>query len=444
MSDFNNYQWNKDDYEPVVRRQEPAHEPDPELTQKSETNTYNQAYNQTYSQPYYTENFTEKKTNKKKIPLNYVTVAIVSSLIGGLIFGTTFAFVSPMVNNSSIMKEFKSSFSDDKQAGATGNISDVASSNSKGEPLSVVDIAKKAGPAVVGIVNKVETRSFIRQTVEQGSGSGIILNKDGYIVTNNHVVDGASDVTVVLNTGKEYTAKLVGRDAKTDLAIIKIDAPDLIPADLGDSAKLEVGEMAVAIGNPLGQELAGSVTVGVISALNRSIKIEDREMTLIQTDAAINPGNSGGALVDSYGKIVGINTVKMAAAGVEGLGFSIPINEAKPIIDDLINSGYVKGRPLIGIAGRDITEEVARRYSLPVGIYVVQITPFSGAEKAGIQPQDVIVKVNGKAVKTMQELNAIKEKHKAGDEIDIEVKRDGETKNFKVKLTEEKPDEQQP
>ena len=263
-------------------------------------------------------------------------------------------------------------------------------------------------------------------------------------MTNNHVVDGASDVTVVLNTGKEYTAKLVGRDAKTDLAIIKIDAPDLIPADLGDSAKLEVGEMAVAIGNPLGQELAGSVTVGVISALNRSIKIEDREMTLIQTDAAINPGNSGGALVDSYGKIVGINTVKMAAAGVEGLGFSIPINEAKPIIDDLINSGYVKGRPLIGIAGRDITEEVARRYSLPVGIYVVQITPFSGAEKAGIQPQDVIVKVNGKAVKTMQELNAIKEKHKAGDEIDIEVKRDGETKNFKVKLTEEKPDEQQP
>lgn len=381
-------------------------------------------------------------------------MAIVSALIGGLVFGTTFAFVSPVINKSSIMEDFKNSIQGNKQAGVSGNYTEKSSkaamiapktvANENGDvPLTVVDIAKKAGPAVVGIVNKVQTKSFIRQTVEQGSGSGIILNKDGYIVTNNHVVEGATDVTVILNTGKEYAAKLIGKDAKTDLAVIKIDAPDLVPAELGDSSKLEVGEMAVAIGNPLGQELAGSVTVGVISALNRSIKIEDREMTLIQTDAAINPGNSGGALVNSYGQIVGINTVKMSAAGVEGLGFSIPINEAKPIIDDLIGNGYVKGRPLIGIAGRDITEDLSRRYNLPVGIYVVQVTPFSGAEKAGIQQQDVIVKVDDKAVKTMQELNAIKAKHKAGDEITIEVKRDGATKTFKVQLTEEKPDDQQ-
>ncbi|WP_242965045.1 S1C family serine protease [Petroclostridium xylanilyticum] len=434
MDEFNNYQWNKDDFEKDMTRKGPIIF--------------------SHTQTYYTENYSQKK-KKKRFPLNYITVAIISAIIGGLIFGATFAFMNPILNKDAISNAPKSALlpADDnnqnssqrdtgKKDSGENNAATVApkavTQNNNRKELSVVDIAKKAGPAVVGIVNKVQTRGFIRETVEQGSGSGIIISADGYIITNNHVVDGASEVTVILSNGKKYDAKLIGKDPKTDLAVIKIDAKDLHYAELGDSSTLEVGELAVAIGNPLGQEFAGSVTVGVISALNRTIKIEGRQLTLIQTDAAINPGNSGGALVNSYGEVIGINTVKMAATGVEGLGFAIPINEAKPIIEQLIAHGYVKGRPLIGISGRDITSEIASMYNLPEGIYVIQVTPYSGAELAGIQPGDVITKFNGQPVKTMEELNALKEKFKAGDQIELEVNRQGEVKKFKVKLSEEK------
>ncbi|MGE4283783.1 MAG: S1C family serine protease [Clostridia bacterium] len=433
MSEFNNYQWYQDDFE------------------KNKTNEG--AVLSGESQSYYTEN---RKPKKKKFSLNYFTVAIISAVIGGLIFGTTFAFVSPMINKSVSSDTPKTALYPDedsndtiqKEEGDISNSNDTKSvlplepktiikDNEKKE-LSVVDIAKKAGPTVVGIINKVQTRGFISGSIEQGSGSGIIISEDGYIVTNNHVIEGAEEVTVTLNTGNKYEAKLIGRDAKTDIAVIKIEAKDLHFAELGESSKLEVGELAVAIGNPLGQEFAGSVTTGVISALNRTIVVEDKSLNLIQTDAAINPGNSGGALVNSYGEVIGINTVKMAASGVEGLGFAIPIDEAKPIINELMAHGYVTGRPLIGIGGRDITNEISRLYDLPVGIYVVQVTPFSGAETAGIKEGDVVIKVNGRAITTMEELNHEKDKFKAGDTIEIVVVRQGETKTVKVKLTEEK------
>ncbi|GHV18601.1 protease [Clostridia bacterium] len=317
-------------------------------------------------------------------------------------------------------------------------------SKNNGEQMSIVDISKKVGPAIVGITSKMQTTGYFGQSQQvEGSGSGIIFRADGYIATNNHVVDGATELTVILNTGKEYPAKLIGRDEKTDLAVIKIDEIGLTSADFGTSGELEVGEVAIAIGNPLGQEFAGTITVGFISALNRTLEVEGREFTLIQTDAAINPGNSGGALVNGYGQVVGINTVKITTA--EGLGFAIPIDSAKPIFDDLVAVGYVKGRPIVGfLPRRDITAEMSKLYDIPQGIYVGDVTPFSGAENAGMKAQDIIVKAGGETCLTMKALDRIKEKFKAGDDFPIEAKRlndkgSWEDVKYIIKLSEEKP-----
>ena len=309
--------------------------------------------------------------------------------------------------------------------------------------LSVVEIAQKVGPTVVGINTKVQMQSFFGiPTMQDGSGSGIIISADGYVVTNNHVIEGASEITVLLSDGKEYPAKLIGGDARTDLAVLKIEGQNFPYAILGNSSELQVGELAVAIGNPLGNELAGSVTGGYISALNRSITVDDQRFNLIQTDAAINPGNSGGALVNNYGEVIGINSVKMSASGVEGIGFAIPIDEAKPIIEDLKNGGYVKGRPVIGIAGRNVTKQDSQYYGIPVGIYVLELTPYSAAEKAGIKTSDVITEIDGVKVETIDELNAEKEKHKAGDRVTLTVIRGEDTLKIKLTLQEDKPTNQ--
>lgn len=312
------------------------------------------------------------------------------------------------------------------------------------EQLSIVEIARKAGPSVVGISAQARVPSFFNQDrMAMSHGSGIIIKENGYIVTNNHVIDGAETITVIMNTGEEYEAQVIGRDAKTDLAVVKIERNNLPYATLGSSDRLEVGEVAVAIGNPLGQEFAGTVTVGFVSALNRTLEVEGREFTLIQTDAAINPGNSGGALVNGYGQVIGINTVKVLAA--EGLGFAIPIDSAKPIIENLIEHGYVPGRPVIGIIpGQDITPERSRRLGIPVGVYVWDILPNSGAEAAGIRPRDVIVRMDGEESTTLRQLDRIKDRFQAGDTLSIEVKRRNasgqwEEVSFNVVLTEERP-----
>lgn len=232
---------------------------------------------------------------------------------------------------------------------------------------------------------------------------------------------------------RKAKAKFIGGDLVNDLAVIKIDLKNLPVAPLGDSSKLKVGALAVAIGNPLGLEFAGSVTTGVISALNRKIEVEDRTLNLIQTDAAINPGNSGGALVDGNGKVVGINTVKVSISGVEGLGFAIPINDAKPIVDQLIKYGYVKGRPLIGIIGQEIPENLAKAYNLPRGIFVTEVVDQSGAAKAGIKPKDILISLGRKSTSTMKELNAVKQKYKPGDTVKAVIVRNG--KKYQIKLT---------
>ena len=318
----------------------------------------------------------------------------------------------------------------------------------EGDVLTVPEIATKVGPSVVGVINKTEMQiqpfwnpfsgqyyysqdpSQDGELIEQGSGSGIIRTTDGYIVTNQHVIDGATEVEIVLNTGKSYTAQIIGEDAKTDLAVLKI-TPDknekLTAAVLGNSTTVEVGELAVAIGNPMGMEFSGSVTAGIVSAVNRTMSIENRTYNLIQTDAAINSGNSGGALINKYGEVIGINSVKLSTTGVEGMGFAIAISEAKPIIDDLMNSGYVTGRPYVGIG---ITET---RY----GLFISSIQKGSGAEKAGLKVDDMILEVDGQEVSSTSEINEIRDKKKPGDKLTFKILRERDTMEVAVELTEE-------
>ena len=262
----------------------------------------------------------------------------------------------------------------------------------------VVDIAEKVGPAIVGITNKSIIRErdpFWGRTTEremEGYGSGIIISKDGYIVTNNHVIDNADELVVILKGGKEVTATLVGSDSMTDVAVIKIDEPDLTVAKIGDSDKVRQGELAIAIGNPLGHTLAGTVTVGVVSAVDREITYGQNQFTMIQTDAAINPGNSGGALVNSNGEVIGMNTLKTYA---EGLGFAIPTNVFMPIAEELIKHGSIQ-RPGIGVIIREIPDEIREIYDYPKGVGIVEIAPNGAADKAGLLPKDIIIGVEVK------------------------------------------------
>lgn len=285
----------------------------------------------------------------------------------------------------------------------------------------VVPIAKKVLPSIVAIKIKQTYKDFFGTMYDsEGTGSGIIIDAEGHIATNNHVVENSNDIIVVLSDGKEIPAKVIGKDAATDLAVIKVDEKNLPYAELGDSSKLEVGELAVAIGSPMGTDYAGSVTAGIISGLNRKVPIGDRSMTLIQTDAAINPGNSGGALVNSEGKVIGINTVKFIESRVEGMGFAIPINEAKPIIKQLIENKKVS-RPYLGIQGQTIDKETAKQYDVPQGVLVRAVYEGSGADKAGLVRGDIITKIDDKTITTIEEVIEIVRSHKTGDVLRVEV-----------------------
>lgn len=378
----------------------------------------------------YTERVNHSKKKKEKV--TYIAIALISAIVAsgvstGLLLG--FGAAGPSASGKPSITYYS------REAGDPAQL--LGSQAEDRQKLSDEDIAQQVGPAVVGIVNK---GTFFQQEIDQSSGSGIILNGDGYIATNNHVIENASNLVVILSDGTQYDAKVIGTDPRTDLAVIKIEPnQELTYAVLGDSSQLRTGENAIAIGNPLGMEFAGTVTKGVISALNRTITVENKQLTLIQTDAAINPGNSGGALVNAYGEVIGINTVKISSEATEGLGFAIPINEAKPILDDLILNGYVQGRPLIGISGRAITEQIHQVYGYPLGVYVVEVSPFSGAERAGIQPGDVIVKVEGKDIRSVEEINEIRDTRTVGDVLSMELNRRGETLTVQVELGEDKP-----
>lgn len=312
-----------------------------------------------------------------------------------------------------------------------------------------ISVAKKVSPSVVGIKVEYSVSSIFYRNMTNtatAEGSGIIISEDGYILTNNHIINSAANssyyevgkankvVITLFNDETEYEATIIGTDEETDLAVLKIDKTGLIAAELGDSDSVQVGEFAMAIGNPLGMQ--GSVSSGMISAVNRKVTSENKTYTLIQTDAAINSGNSGGALVNSKGQIIGINTLKMSGSGIEGMGFAIPINSAKPIYEQLIQYNKVK-RPYIGISGRDLNEQTAKANNLVVGVYVLSVEEFSSAEKAGIKIGDVITAIDEKQITTMDELNEVKNAHSIGDKIKLKIYRDNTEKEITITLQEQ-------
>ena len=262
-----------------------------------------------------------------------------------------------------------------------------------------------------------------------GSGSGVIMSEDGYIITNQHVIADADQVTVQLSDGSQLQAEIVGQDEQSDLAVLKVEPENtLTAAEFGDSDALQPGEYAYAIGSPGGVQFANTITGGRISAINRDVTINDRVMTLIQTDASINPGNSGGALINKYGQVVGITSAKLSSSAfsdtsIEGMGFAIPINTAKEIVDELIANGYVAGRPSLGITGTNLDAQRAAYMNVPQGVYVYSVDERAHAAQDGLLAGDIITEVNGQEITTMDEINAIKEDLEAGDTMDIRVYR---------------------
>ena len=294
----------------------------------------------------------------------------------------------------------------------------------------VSDVVQKVRPSVVGVI----TESF--QTYSTSStGSGIILSEDGYIVTNNHVVEGGDSIAVTLDNGETYAAQLIGTDVKSDIAVLKIDAQNLPAAEFGDSSQVEVGEAAIAIGNPLG--LNGTVTAGIISAVDREIQVGSSNMVLLQTDASINPGNSGGALLNEYGQVIGVNSAKISSEDSEGLGFAIPSNTVGPIVEELIDQGYVSGRPLTGISGRNVSALAAAFYDIPQGILVDQVAPESDAAAKGLAAGDVIIGVDDIRVENISDACTLRDEHKAGDTMKLTFYRQGSTHEINIQLMEE-------
>jgi len=407
-------------------------------------------------QPFYTESYKKPKGGRRVSLLQLALVAIICSILGGGLVFVAFQFVAPAIKPS------MGSYFGNILSGKT-TISETAEQKDNGiykkieiqsveSPITA--IAEKVGPSVVGIRVTATMQDFFGERQGTGEGAGIIIKSDGYILTNNHVISEAfesnssntissgSKIEVILpsNKDKPYIAQLIGRDSKTDIAVLKIDASGLSTAELGDSDALRPGELAVAIGNPGGLDYMGSVTAGIISGLNRKVVTDDgKQLTLLQTDAAINPGNSGGPLVNSKGQVIGINTIKIASQGFEGLGFAIPINNAKSIISDLIEFNYVKGRPKLGITiDPRFNEAYARQNGVPAGLLVSDVEPLSGAYKAGIKINDIITKFDGTTIKTFEGLETEKNKHKPGDTVKMEAYREGKTLTFDVTLTEAK------
>ena len=399
----------------------------------------------------------KKKGNGLKFVCIFLSVVLVFSLVSSIIILNSYKKV---VDRNSEIEQLLEQYGTDIEAlKGSSNGSSSGGTNSKlsyvantGGNLSLVEIANKVKPSIVGIRVIIPSQQmnygFGRyQTQEQQvEGSGIIISEDGYIITNEHVITNVKTnekayIEVILENGKEYTAEYIGSDATNDIAVIKITPEEtLTVAELGSSDSLNVGEIAVAIGNPLGQEFAGSVTQGIISALGRVLSMENSAESMIQTDAAINPGNSGGALVNGNGEIIGITTSKISDTNVEGLGFAIPIDYAMPIIQSIIDNGYVKGRITIGISGEEITSMMARYYNLPSGIMVTEVVENSGADLAGLQEYDIITSFNGQSVSSMQELDDIKAKCSIGDTVEVKYYRNGQTYTANLMLMEDKSD----
>ena len=308
--------------------------------------------------------------------------------------------------------------------------------------LSVGEVAQIAAPSVVEITTEAVTTSmFMGQYVTEGAGSGVIISEDGYIVTNHHVIDGATKISIRTNDGKSYTAQLIGTDAETDLAVLKVEATGLSAAVIGEYEDCKVGDTVVAIGNPLG-ELGGTVTDGIISALDRDVTIDGQIMTLMQTNTAISPGNSGGGLFNTSGQLIGVVNAKSSGEGIEGLGFAIPVDLAQVVIEDLIEHGYVTGRIEYGFEIIEINDfQTAMLYRVDeAGVYIYSVFENSNAQKAGLRPGDLAKQVNGKKIETEDDFEKAIEDLKIGDKISLTVSRNSKEVTVEFELTEYKPD----
>lgn len=344
-----------------------------------------------------------------------VGIILLSGVVG---FGAGYA-ESHLSNNANVTIQQQTN----KSNSGTVQVSDVS------------DIVEKCKDSVVEITTESVSsgNSIFGQYVSQGAGSGVIISKDAYIVTNNHVVSGATSLKVTTTDGTEYDASVVGKDSQTDLAVIKVDANNLQAATLGDSDILQVGDPAIAIGNPLG-ELGGTVTTGIISATDRQITIDDETMTLLQTDAAINPGNSGGGLFNADGNLIGIVNAKESSTGIEGLGFAIPITPAQDIITELMQNGSVTSRPALNVSLYDYTSNNQSQYSkYEDGCYIVQIVKNGAADKAGLKQNDRILSFDGEQIQATSDVKNVLKKHKIGDTVKMVVERD--SKKVTVEIT---------
>lgn len=416
-----------------------------------------------------------KKPKKKHTGLKVAAFVLAMVLVSGGSIGVYEGIRSSNADNSSSIVASNDSSAAESSTGGSSSSKKSDSSQSwiqlasTNGSMSVADIVKKVTPSVVGVQSTFSSSNGSNNNPMNGYGgffgygsqgnngsqgmtgvgTGIIMSKDGYIVTNAHVIyddeygyGEASSVQIQMSDEETtYDARIVAYDKEADIAVLKIDADNLTAAEFGDSSSCEVGEMVVAIGNPLGLQFQNTVTCGIISALDRKVTINDNTMTLIQTDTAINNGNSGGPLINSSGQVIGINSAKMSStysgeATVEGIGFAIPMSEAKSIVDDLINYGYVTGRPQLGISCQDVTEAVSQAYNIPVGAYIFSVTAGGAADQAGLQPGDVITGIQDQTISTTEELNAVKNQYKAGDTITLTYVRAGETKKVDVTLAE--------
>lgn len=416
-----------------------------------------------------------KKPKKKHTGLKVAAFVLAMVLVSGGSIGVYEGIRSSNADNSSSIVASNDSSAAESSTGDSSSSKKSDSSQSwiqlasTNGSMSVADIVKKVTPSVVGVQSTFSSANGSNNNTMNGYGgffgygsqgnngsqgmtgvgTGIIMSKDGYIVTNAHVIyddehgyGEASSVQIQMSDEETtYDARIVAYDKEADIAVLKIDADNLTAAEFGDSSSCEVGETVVAIGNPLGLQFQNTVTCGIISALDRKVTINDNTMTLIQTDTAINNGNSGGPLINSSGQVIGINSAKMSStysgeATVEGIGFAIPMSEAKSIVDDLINYGYVTGRPQLGISCQDVTEAVSQAYNIPVGAYIFSVTAGGAADQAGLQPGDVITGIQDQTISTTEELNAVKNQYKAGDTITLTYVRAGETKKVDVTLAE--------
>ena len=329
---------------------------------------------------------------------------------------------------------------DSTTTGSVGN--DTGSTNGlSADALSISQIASIVSPSVVEVTTEtISTNPFFPQYVQDGAGSGVIISEDGYIITNAHVISGASQIKVRTSDKTEYEAELIGSDSKSDIAVLKIEATGLTPAVVGNSDNLVVGEFTLAVGNPMGT-LGGTVTNGIISALNRDITVQGQTMNLLQTNAAVSPGNSGGGLFNEKGELIGIVNAKSAEEGAEGLGFAIPVNTAMEVAQSLIDNGYVTGRPALGIqvlAVSDWQMMVQYGVSQP-GVYIVDVTEGSCADKAGLKAGDLFVSIDGNSVTGTVDVTSALDSHTVGDTLEIQVAREGKVVQVSVVLEEQSP-----